>query len=170
MEKACDGLLRGGEGPEGGTTQPRTPNCLPSDLALGQPHPPLPPWRPAHPDSAPHRGGASAHPTHPHSSPEPPLPCLECARRRNQVFSQANPCHLGWALPPTKGLLFPGPRGPWGQDWVEAIWAPAAWPGHPPSLRLPSPPSPSLPLPPSRHLPTPSLAQLHPLQVSKANG
>lgn len=92
-------------------------------------------------------------PTRPFDSPEPPLPCLESARQRNQVFSQANPCHLGWALLPTKSLLFPGPWGLWGQDWVEAIWALAAWPGAPslllssPSLSPPPRPGPASPSP-----------------------
>lgn len=86
-------------------------------------------WRPA--------AVVMAHPTCPFDSPEPPLPCLESARQRNQVFSQANPCHLGQALPPTKSLLFPGPQGLCGKDWAEAIWALAAWPGAP-CLLLPS--------------------------------
>lgn len=110
-------------------------------------------WRPA--------AVVMAHPTCPFDSPEPPLPCLESARQRNQVFSQANPCYLGRALPPTKSLLFPGPWGLWAKDWAEAIWALAAWPGAP-SLLLPSS---SLPL----SFPA-ALAQLYLLQVSKANG
>lgn len=88
------------------------------------------------------------------------LCCLESARQRNQVFIQADPCHPGRALVPTKGLLFPGPQGQWGRDWAEVIWSLVAWLGVP-SL-LPSS-SFTLSLPPAS-------AQLHALQVSKANG
>lgn len=145
-----------------GTTLSWTPSCLPSGLASRQQRQTAVP-SPTHPAGLAHLGSAhtemdrwcghphldasscgdSAHPTRPFDSPEPPLPCLESARQRNQVFSQANPCHLGRALPPTKNLLFPGPWGLWGQDWAEVIWALAAWPG------APSPPPPLSPTSPS---------------------
>lgn len=63
--------------------------------------------------------GDSARPTHPLSAEQALVWSLSGGRKR--VFHQANPCHLGQALPPTKGLLFPDPLGPWGQGWVEAI-------------------------------------------------
>lgn len=179
IKKACDCVFRGGWGPEGGSTLSWTRNGLPSDLALGQQreaavHAPAP----AHPAGlaqlgpAPHSSGQAVWaPTWrwqawclsslcPLNSPELPLPRLESARQRNQVFSQANPCHLGRALPPTKGLLFPVPGG---------CGARTGW--RPSGLWLPglgTLPPPSFFLPPS--LPAPSLAQFHLLQVSKANG
>lgn len=104
--------------------------------------------------------GDSAHPSRPLDSPEPSLPCLESARQRNQVFSQADPCHPGPGSGAHKGP--PVPRSPGvvrpglgGGDLVSGCLAGGALP---PPFFLPP-----LSLPPV-------LAQLHPLQVSKANG
>lgn len=62
------------------------------------------------------------------------------------------PLPPGLAPSPTKGLLFPGPPGLQGQDWVEAIWALAPGLGTLPAppFFLPSlPPLQPGPLPPS---------------------
>lgn len=127
-------VLRGRWGPEGGTTLSWSPTAFlvtwlwgsrgrhcasPAHLGLGSTQR----WTDG--VALTPRGGsrgAWAHPTCPVNSPEPPLPSGICQ-----------------APPPTMGLLFPGPPGLWGQDWVEAIWALAARPGHPScSFLLPS--------------------------------